>query len=705
MPARYRYAHHADFVRLDALIETGGLYADIDTLFVRPFPPELFGAKFVIGREDDVRDELTGAVRPSLCNALLLSEPRSLFAVMWRRTAAGALNGTWSNHSTLLPHELSETAARTPCGSSRAARSTSTAPTARTSRGCSSSSRTSPAGVYSIHLWAHLWWSEERRDFSTDARRAARRGLRSASVDTTYNVLARAVPPGARRAVRVHYLALHEPRGTRSRRSAACVRCARAGAELRWIPFVPGTWLGPGLPARLRGRDRRSRARTTCSSGPSAATSSSRTSCPSTGRSCARSIRACRSSATRCGRPTGCPRTGRPCSTTPTSSWCRPQWNRELLERSGVRRPVRVAPHVAAAPRARDERVVERHPERVVRRLQHRSVDGSQGARRRRCAPTSRRSRAATTPCSSSRPRQRDFTDGRSGGAGPVAPGSTRVDARRAARRDRAPGARCGSSPPSSTIATSTPCTRAATAISRSARSEGWGLPPFDAAAAGNPVVITGYGGHCEYLDDSERVPRRLRARRGRRSRRRRLVHPGPALGGGVDRARRGAAARGRRRARRGAAPADSAPVRACSREFAGPVVAGAFLAALARVAARWLNRAPDSSIASTSACTSAGVGPPRDDRDALAHAVRELGAGEEHVAGRHDIGLDAAVQVVELRAVRPALGPVAEADRVRRRGRGRLEPRRAPRPCGPAPARARSSARRGRPCRRGRGT
>ena len=106
VPPNYVYAHHADFVRLDALIETGGIYADIDTLFVQRFPAEFLAEKFVLGREDDVRDEVTGVVHPSLCNALLLSEPHSLFAVTWRRTVADALNGTWSNHSTLLPYEL-----------------------------------------------------------------------------------------------------------------------------------------------------------------------------------------------------------------------------------------------------------------------------------------------------------------------------------------------------------------------------------------------------------------------------------------------------------------------------------------------------------------------------------------------------------------------------------------------------------------------
>ena len=34
-------------------------------------------------------------------------------------------------------------------------------------------------------------------------------------------------------------------------------------------------------------------------------------------------------------------------------------------------------------------------------------------------------------------------------------------------------------------------------------RSEGWGLGAFDAAAYGNPVVTTGFGGHLDYLGDS----------------------------------------------------------------------------------------------------------------------------------------------------------------------------------------------------------
>jgi hypothetical protein len=194
VPPSFRYAHHADFVRLDALIETGGIYADIDTLFVHRFPGEFYAEKFVLGREDDVRDELTGAVHPSLCNALLLSEPHSLFAVMWRQTAAAALNGTWSNHSTLLPYELSQklpTAVRVEPRRSFYEYGPSREGLARLLERLEHDT----AGVFSIHLWAHLWWAAESQDFSSmHAGALDEQTIRS--VDTTYNVLAREFLPG-----------------------------------------------------------------------------------------------------------------------------------------------------------------------------------------------------------------------------------------------------------------------------------------------------------------------------------------------------------------------------------------------------------------------------------------------------------------------------------------------------------------------------
>lgn len=167
VPARYRYAHHADFIRLDALIEHGGIYADIDTLFLAPLAAYLFEHAFVIGRESNVKDELTGEIRPSLCNALMLAEPGAPFAKEWRQRMAGAMNGTWSNHSCFLPQELSvempesvhieppQSFLGVPC--SREGLST------LLDEGSEGPDLTDS---YSIHLWAHLWWEQERTDFS-----------------------------------------------------------------------------------------------------------------------------------------------------------------------------------------------------------------------------------------------------------------------------------------------------------------------------------------------------------------------------------------------------------------------------------------------------------------------------------------------------------------------------------------------------------
>jgi hypothetical protein len=193
VPEQYRYAHHADFVRLAALVEHGGVYADLDTLFLRPFPDELFHESFVIGEERPVRDELTGEYHPSLCNAVLMSAPGSEFARLWRTQMGAALNGTWSNHSgflarrladehpelvRVLPEEVFFPAPCTPAGLD-----------AMLVQDALAVDRS-----LTLHLCAHLWWRADRADFCS-----VHRGTLTAehirSVDTTYNRLARRFVP------------------------------------------------------------------------------------------------------------------------------------------------------------------------------------------------------------------------------------------------------------------------------------------------------------------------------------------------------------------------------------------------------------------------------------------------------------------------------------------------------------------------------
>ena len=165
VPRHYRYAHHADFVRLDALIEHGGIYADTDMIFLRPLPDELFENSFVIGREQDFPDEISGEMRPSLCNALLMSRPGAEFARVWRQRMAAALNGTWSNHSGFLAYALSqELADAVHLESVR-----SFFPVPCTPEGISTLLEDGPVDTrdsYAVHLWAHVWWEANRTDFS-----------------------------------------------------------------------------------------------------------------------------------------------------------------------------------------------------------------------------------------------------------------------------------------------------------------------------------------------------------------------------------------------------------------------------------------------------------------------------------------------------------------------------------------------------------
>ncbi len=160
------YAHEADFIRLQALIQYGGVYADMDTLFVRAYPNELLKHDCVLGEEVAQPDPQTGILRPSLCNAVIVARPQSSFLVDWLALAQDAFDGTWSRHSC---QTASLMWAQSPA-------SLHVAPwwwfhsfpaKAVGVKNLFEEDTPVPAGVYSIHLLAHLWWSPERTDFST----------------------------------------------------------------------------------------------------------------------------------------------------------------------------------------------------------------------------------------------------------------------------------------------------------------------------------------------------------------------------------------------------------------------------------------------------------------------------------------------------------------------------------------------------------
>jgi hypothetical protein len=168
----YRYAHHSDVIRLDVLLRDGGIYLDIDTLTLRPFPAAWYEHDFTIGAEGPV-----AGLGPSLLNAVMMSRPRASFARIWRDEIIEAMDGTWSAHSCVLAAKLAQRHPQTvhvvpvACFSS-------IGPDVEPLRELLVDEQpegepvskdvlygSSDEGPYVLHLCAHLWWDEKRTDF------------------------------------------------------------------------------------------------------------------------------------------------------------------------------------------------------------------------------------------------------------------------------------------------------------------------------------------------------------------------------------------------------------------------------------------------------------------------------------------------------------------------------------------------------------
>lgn len=159
------YAHQSDFLRLKLLIAHGGVYADIDTLFVNPLPAGLYRQPFVIGEEDPIAPQGTGELEASLCNALLMAARASRFARVWLERMYDVFDGTWSRHSCTEAARL----ARVMSGEVHVVPSRFFYRHMWTREGLANLfERLDPDtdGIYSLHLWSHLWWSRQRTDFS-----------------------------------------------------------------------------------------------------------------------------------------------------------------------------------------------------------------------------------------------------------------------------------------------------------------------------------------------------------------------------------------------------------------------------------------------------------------------------------------------------------------------------------------------------------
>jgi len=207
---KFSYAHYTDFLRLEKIIEHGGVYADIDTLFVQKIPEELFTHEFVIGKEHDVEDPQTGEISSSLSNAFFLAQKESLFAKKWLDEMYSVFDGSWSKHSCQLAYTLS----RLYPENIHIEPQRSFSPYNHTREGINALFRKTEKNldeIYSIHLLEHLWWSRFRRDFSRfHSGYITKKHI--TKTNSTYNVVARKFLPAISLKRKTTYLLTHLPR-------------------------------------------------------------------------------------------------------------------------------------------------------------------------------------------------------------------------------------------------------------------------------------------------------------------------------------------------------------------------------------------------------------------------------------------------------------------------------------------------------------
>jgi glycosyltransferase involved in cell wall biosynthesis len=296
--------------------------------------------------------------------------------------------------------------------------------------------------------------------------------------------------------MRLHYLALHEPSGY----AVAAQRCMRAlraaGVELRWIPYLPGT-LGyrPAEPGEVDDP-----ALQDLLAGPAECDAVVAHLVPEYWPS----VR---------DRYAGTPLVGHTVWETDRlpATWpalldvaerilVPTAWNAGVIARAGVRAPVAVVPHVAAWPSVPP---VSSAWDDVPASAFVVSTVGPWTARKAldltlRAYQAAFVGRDDTLLVLKTSPR--DFTAPPGGGSSRAGPGTTGWSVARLLGGIERPA-------PVRLVTGTLADDDLAALHARSdcylslCRSEGWGIPAFDAAAAGTPIVITGFGGQLDYLD------------------------------------------------------------------------------------------------------------------------------------------------------------------------------------------------------------
>ena len=106
------YAHQSDVLRLQVVERWGGIYLDMDSISVRPLPPELRAQSALLGIQDTPRGGTTRehARWYGLCNAIFAAEPGAPFIKQWleeyRSFNSSGRDGQWDLLSVRRPADM-----------------------------------------------------------------------------------------------------------------------------------------------------------------------------------------------------------------------------------------------------------------------------------------------------------------------------------------------------------------------------------------------------------------------------------------------------------------------------------------------------------------------------------------------------------------------------------------------------------------------
>ncbi|XP_041366970.1 uncharacterized protein LOC121381692 [Gigantopelta aegis] len=89
--------HHTDIVRLEAVLEYGGIYLDLDAMVVKPLDP-LLNYEVVMGYEHE----------NGLCNGVIIAVAWADFLKIWHMEYKSFHDAQWAEHSVHLPAKLAK---------------------------------------------------------------------------------------------------------------------------------------------------------------------------------------------------------------------------------------------------------------------------------------------------------------------------------------------------------------------------------------------------------------------------------------------------------------------------------------------------------------------------------------------------------------------------------------------------------------------